>query len=242
MKAILLAAGRGSRLKSLTDNRPKSLVAFNGESLLPRAIRSLRGGGATEIGIVAGYLAETLQPYADQLFMNRDWSSTGIFHSLSQAAPWLERHTCLVSYSDIFYSPELVAAMVAAEGDIVVAYDPDAVKLWQQRFDDPLGDLERFVLDQHGHIREIGGRAQSLGDIQGQYMGLLKLSPRGWQIIKDLREALAPEARDNIDMTSLLARAIAAGHHLKAVPSAQPWGEIDCPSDIELYERIYPGL
>lgn len=242
MRALLLAAGRGSRLKNLTDDKPKSLVAFNGEPLMSRAIRSLRGGGASEIGIVAGYRSEALAPYADRMFMNHDWSTTGIFHSLCMAAPWLERETCLVSYSDIFYSHELVQRLAETPGDIVVAYDPNAIRLWQQRFDDPLADLERFSVDANNDIREIGGRAASLDEIQGQYMGLLKLTPAGWETIQAAQRTVPSEKRANIDMTSLLALAIAAGHALRAVPNPLPWGEVDCPSDIDLYERLYPHL
>ena len=51
MRAIILAAGRGSRMKALTSDKPKCLVELRGRSLLERQLEALRGGGVSEIGI-----------------------------------------------------------------------------------------------------------------------------------------------------------------------------------------------
>jgi choline kinase len=242
MKAILLAAGRGSRLQQLTANRPKCLVEFNGRPLVEHTIQSLRLGGISEVGIVAGYRREMLEVYADVMFVNERWESTGIFHSLSQAAEWLERESCIVSYSDIFYPPELVEDMIHSHGDIAVAYDPQAVALWERRFDDPLSDMEQFVLGSGQSIEVIGGRAANLAQVQGQYMGLLRLTPEGWNALSEQQRRLEDAKRDTVDMTSLLSNAMQNGVRLQGVPTHGPWGEIDCPSDIQLYQTMYPNL
>lgn len=241
MKAIILAAGRGSRLGSLTDQRPKALVEFNAIPLIERTVNTLRAGGISEIGIVAGYRSDMLAAYADRLFINPLWSTTGIRQSLSAAQAWLDDEPCVVSYGDIFYSPALVRNLTQAQGDIVLGYDPHAVELWQQRFEQPLDDMERFVID-NGQICEIGHRAQSLEQIQGQYMGLFKLTPAGWRGLNEQLTDLSTEQRDRVDMTSLFSLAIEAGIRVQGVPTHEPWGEIDCPSDVRLYERIYPQL
>ncbi|MCP1472569.1 choline kinase [Pseudomonas sp. EB276 TE3739] len=241
MKAIILAAGRGSRLGSLTDQRPKALVEFNQTPLIERTVRTLRAAGISEIGIVAGYRSEMLAPYADRLFINPLWSTTGIRQSLSAAQEWLESQPCVVSYGDIFYSPSLVRDLMHKDEDIDLGYDPQAVKLWQQRFDNPLDDMERFVID-NGRICQIGHRAESLEQIQGQYMGLFKLTPAGWQALSAQLSGLTAEQRDQVDMTSLFSRAIEAGVRVAGTPTLAPWGEIDCPSDVQLYQRIYPQL
>lgn len=241
MKAVILAAGRGSRLGALTDRIPKALVAFNGRTLLERAIQSLRAGGADEIGIVTGYRADLVARHADRAFTNIAWDTSGIFQSLSGAAAWLAEAPCLVSYGDIFYSPDVVERLVRSTADIAVAYDPRAVALWRHRFDEPLQDLERFrIVD--GRIVDIGGRAATLDEIQGQYMGLFRLTPSGWRRLVALRDALQEPRRSNVDMTSLFAAAIAAGQPITGVPTAHPWGEIDRPEDLQLYERLYPAL
>ena len=146
MKAVILAAGRGSRLQALTDERPKALVPFNGVPLLQRAIETLRRCDVSEVGIVAGYRSEMLAPFADTLFHNHRWHSSGIFSSLNCASDWLSAEPCLVSYGDIFYDSTLVSELINHPADIVLGYDPAAVRLWQQRFNDPLPDLENFRL------------------------------------------------------------------------------------------------
>ena len=61
MRAILLAAGMGTRLRPLTENTPKSLIEINGEPLLERQIRFLKEIGIEEIYIVTGYLKEKFE-------------------------------------------------------------------------------------------------------------------------------------------------------------------------------------
>ena len=60
MKAIILAAGRGSRMKELTEEIPKCLLEVEDKALLDRQIESLRGAGIDEIAIVTGYKRELL--------------------------------------------------------------------------------------------------------------------------------------------------------------------------------------
>lgn len=241
MKAIILAAGRGSRLQALTDERPKALVAFNGVPLLQRAIETLRRCDVSEVGIVAGYRSEMLAPFADTLFHNHRWHSSGIFSSLNCASSWLSAEPCLVSYGDIFYDSTLVSELINHPADIVLGYDPAAVRLWQQRFNDPLPDLENFRLVD-GLVSAIGQAATSLEVIQGQYMGLFKVTPAGWQALKKQLQGLTHRARDQTDMTSLLGALVSEGFPVAGVATHAPWGEIDCPSDVTLYERIYPDL
>lgn len=241
MKAIILAAGRGSRLGRLTGERPKALVALNGIPLIERAVCSLRAGGVTEIGIVAGYRSNMLASYADRLFMNSRWSTTGIFHSLNTAREWLGSQPCMVSYGDIFYSSRLVAALMQKDEDIDLAFDPQAVELWSRRFDRPLDDMERFVIE-NGRVSEIGHCAAALAQIQGQYMGLFKLTPQGWHSLNVNLERLSISQREQIDMTSVFALLIEAGVRIGGTPTTDPWGEVDCPSDVQLYESIYPKI
>lgn len=239
MKAILLAAGRGSRLGSLTDEKPKALVQLNGLPLVRRAVDTLRAGGISQVGIVGGYKAEMLAPFADRMFINAEWNTTGIFQSLRCARDWLDAEPCLVSYGDIFYSPRLVSAMIKSTQEVDLAYDPNAVALWKHRFANPLDDMERFSVAED-RITVIGGTAATVQDIEGQYMGLFRLTPRSWQLLLNMREGLPVERRASIDMTSLFSLLIQSGTAIGGTPTSDPWGEIDCPSDVRLYERLYP--
>jgi choline kinase len=236
MKALILAAGRGSRLGALTNERPKGLVALCGRSLVARAVDSLKAGGCTDVGVVTGYRADLLQGSADRTFHNPRWSETNMVMSLVAAAEWLRASDIVVSYSDIFYSSQTVKDLVSAKADIAISYDRDWRALWELRFADPLSDAETFKLDSAGRLAEIGQRAKGYDEIQGQYMGLLKFTPAGWAQVEELLAGLDPAARDKLDMTSLLSRLLARGSKIAAVPQTGIWGECDTPSDLALYE------
>ena len=78
MKAIILAAGRGSRMKHATDNIPKCLLKVKGKTLLEIQIEALKKSGIKKIGIVTGYLSEQLIDYCDNTFYNDKWNETNI--------------------------------------------------------------------------------------------------------------------------------------------------------------------
>lgn len=245
MQAIILAAGRGSRLNQATDDRPKCLVELKGRPLLRHQIDALTAGGAGPLGAVRGYRGDRLEGFGLTLFDNPRWAETNIVASLRCAGPWLTANSTIVSYSDIFYDPRLVTRLIAAKGDIVVAYDPAWAALWQRRFADPLSDAESFRLAPDGAIAEIGATPRSLEEVEGQYMGLLRFTPQGFKAVEAAVASLGPHsltadslAADRLDMTSLLSLLIARGVRLTALRNDWPWGEVDSPSDLALYEAM----
>lgn len=236
MKAIILAAGRGSRLKSMTDDRPKCLVEIRGRRLLDIQIAALRETGIAEIAVVTGYRREMLTQPGVKEFHNADWARTNMVSSLACAAEWLESDACVVSYSDIFYPAAAPKLLIDRVADMAITYDPDWRAQWEARFGDPLLDAETFRLDGAGFVAEIGRKPRHIEEIEGQYMGLLRFAPAGWAEIARLRDTLPPETRDRIDMTSTLQRVVEAGRvKLSAVPFRGEWGEIDTELDLRVF-------
>lgn len=236
MKAVVLAAGRGSRMKGLTDDRPKCLVELNGRPLLERQVAALRGAGCEEVAVVAGYRGDLLERRGLAIFTNPRWAETNMVVSLTCAAPWLEAEPCLVSYGDIFYTAETARRLVETDADLAISYDPDWLALWSARFADPLSDAETFRLNPDGTVADIGRRPTGLHEVQGQYMGLLRFTPAGWRRFAAHLEAVGPEAAAKLDMTSMLRALIADGASVRAVPAEGAWGEVDSASDLAFYE------
>ena len=108
MKGIILAAGRGSRLKKLTDTQPKCLLKIGNRSLLSYQVDAFLIANIRHIAIVTGYLFKKINhPSITTYFHNPMWERTNMVYSLTVAKSWLENETCFISYSDIFYQPQL---------------------------------------------------------------------------------------------------------------------------------------
>jgi choline kinase len=237
MKAIILAAGRGSRMGALTSELPKCLTKLGGTTLLERQLAAISAAGISDIAIVTGYQKQHLQPFVRHTFENPRWSETNMVMSLRCAEEWLRNDRCVVSYSDIFYDTAAVTSLAGNQHDISITYDVNWLKLWSQRFADPLSDAETFSCNPDGTVAQIGGKASSIHEINGQYMGLLGLSPAGWARFESLLSQLTPAERDRLDITTTLARVIAGGVSVHAVPYSGTWGEVDSAQDLALYEE-----
>lgn len=227
MKAIILAAGRGSRMGALTDEQPKCLTVVKGKPLIEHQISALKEAGIDEIGMVTGYKADYLNKYNTKKFHNSRWSETNMFYSLLCARDWLNQDDCIVSYSDIFYLPQVVKSLIACKDEIAIAYDPNWLELWSKRFEDPLDDAETFRIDENGYLLEIGQKPSTVDEIQGQYMGLLKFGKGVWN-----DEAFLEW--ETVDMTSALQRMLNIKKAIFAIPNLYVWGEIDSPGDVDV--------
>ncbi|KHL76017.1 nucleotidyl transferase [Pseudomonas putida] len=237
MKAIILAAGRGSRMKSLTNERPKCMVELRGKTLLAWQLAALRKAGIREIAIVTGYKREMLKDQGLQEFHNPHWAQTDMVSSLACAESWLLDEPCIVSYSDIFYSPAAVRSLMSSTGALAITYDPNWLSLWTDRFGNPLLDAETFRLTPDGTLAEIGNMPASVDEVQGQYMGLLRVTPEGWAEIARLRAALPHEEREKAHMTGTLQQVIDAGRvQIQALAYTGEWGEVDSGEDLHLYQ------
>ncbi|MBD5558626.1 MAG: phosphocholine cytidylyltransferase family protein [Desulfovibrio sp.] len=238
--AVILAAGRGSRMLGLTAERPKCLVELAGRPLLHWQLGALRAAGIGRILVVRGYAAQCLEGDFATV-ENPRWAETNMVSSLLCAGGFAHKffasggERLVVSYSDIVYHPEHVCRLLAASGDIAITYDTEWEALWLLRFEDVLSDAETFR-QEDGLLREIGGRPTSLAQIHGQYMGLLCFSKAGWETLEAVCAGLGPQAVDKLDMTSLLRLLLAQGAEIEAVPVAGRWCEADSGTDLKNYE------
>jgi L-glutamine-phosphate cytidylyltransferase len=239
MRAVILAAGRGRRMGLFGDDRPKCLVELAGKPLIERQIAALRRGGVDGIGVVRGYCAEMIDFPGLTYFTNARWAETNIVASLASAATWLRSEPVIVSYADIFYRSELVGGLAGAPGQLVIGYDRAWLSLWRRRFANPLSDAETFRIDALGQLLEIGGRTTQIEDVEGQYMGLLKVTPSAWRAIEALLDTLDAATRDRLDITGLLSRLLVRKEvPVNAFGTDGQWGEVDRPEDLALYENM----
>ena len=237
MKGIILAAGRGSRMGALTNELPKCRTILHGKELIQWQLEAMEEASIKEISIIRGYLAETFE-FDVTYFENERWLQTNMVASLVAANDWLEKDTCITSYSDIVYSSDAVIKLMNFPGDIVITYDPNWLDLWLMRFDNPLSDAETFRLD-GDRVIKIGGRAALTQEIEGQYMGLVKYTPAGWRKVNKFLKGLNQEEIDKLDVTKLLQGLIDSGVVVNAVAIIDQWFEVDTESDLNAYESNF---
>lgn len=239
MKAIILAAGQGARLRPLTDDRPKCMVEYQGEPLIQHVVRALRKNGVNDIVAVRGYKPEALRCAGLRFYDNPRYSSTNMVTTLFCAEQELEGDV-IISYSDIVYSPSVIQRLRATDAEFAVVIDRDWRRLWQERMDDPLDDAETLRIDPAGHIIELGKKARSYEDIEGQYIGLLKIAASAWPKLRAFYHRLDRHATydgkdfDNMYMTSFVQAVIDRLMPVTAVPIQGGWLEIDVPSDLTI--------
>ena len=154
-----------------------------------------------------------------------------MLYSLYQARDWLLLDDCIVAYSDIFYTEDSIVPLLNTESDICITYDPNWLEQWSKRFADPLEDAETFN-QENGWLTDIGRQPKSLNEINGQYMGIIGFSPKGWKQVEDFLRLL-PNGFDHLDMTSLLSKLIQRNISIQTIPIATEWYEFDSMNDLE---------
>jgi len=239
MKALILAAGRGSRLGEYTQDTPKGMVHLGGCSLIQRQINTLKKAGIQEIALVTGYCAQAFDSFPMLKFHNPDWKNTNIVGSLLMAKEWLRNDACLVTYADILYEPELIQRLSLNQSDLLVPINMSWKKLWESRFSNPLEDIESLRLSKDNRIIEIGNKVTFLDSVEGQFMGILQVQPKGWRNIETVLGKLGSQISEQLDMTRLLQILIDQNYPVLSFPTSSQWIEVDTSDDLSLYQDLF---
>ena len=180
---IIIAAGLGSRLKKYTDNLPKCMLDFAGKTLLQRQIEAFKINGLNKISVIRGFKKEKIN-YPDlTYFENKEYKNNNILNSLMYAEEALNGHV-IVSYSDILFEKEVVKRLMESEHDISIVVDIDWRGYYINRKDHPINEAENVIFDANNNVVEIGKILTGKHDVHGEFIGMLKLSPRGSEIFK----------------------------------------------------------
>jgi len=245
MRAIIVAAGRGTRLSPMTDDRPKCMVSLLGRPLIHHLLLTFRQCRVDDITIVAGYRADAVQAPGCAIRINDRYASTNMVATLFSAVDILDgSEDVIVSYGDIVFEPRILRSLIDSRAPIAITVDQGWNSLWKLRMADPLADAESLKVVDGGRIIELGRKTRSYGDIEGQYMGLFKVRADHVAAMNAVYAGLDPDGsydgqtRDCMYMTTFLQLLIDAGWRLEAVPVRHGWLEVDTVSDLRLYEDL----
>ena len=133
MKALILAAGLGTRLAPITNDRPKSLVPVNGKPILIKQIENLHENGITDITIISGYKVEILEKAVHgkwpeiNIVESVDYATTNNMYSaylgIKAMFPNGEIAPFLMMNADVFYDASVIAALIACPASDAIVVD-----------------------------------------------------------------------------------------------------------------------
>ena len=229
---IMLAAGRGSRLGSLTDQIPKALNVFRGKTLIEHVLDSANKSkiNFNNRVIIGGYKSEKFENFDCTIIKNGEWETTGPFYSLNLARNYLQEEECIVTYTDIIYSPNFLTEIQSIREEIVLPSNINFLNSWQNRKIDINSDLETFVVN-GGYLKEIGGKIEDIGKVEGQFSGIVKFTPAGWRRFTDVIYKIE---YNKLDMTSVMSQFIQNQGGISVVNVEGFWQEFDNPDDFNI--------
>jgi L-glutamine-phosphate cytidylyltransferase len=244
-KVLILAAGQGSRLRPITNDKPKCLVPLLGKSLLQRQTDVLEAAGLTNIHIATGYRSDQIEKLGYKTSLNTLYDKTNMVESLFSALEFIEgEEDLIIAYGDIVYQQNNLEKLLSSNDDIALMIDKEWKAFWSLRLENPLDDAETLKLDTNGFVTELGKKTESYEDVEGQYTGLIKI--RGNKISEfikfynsiDREQTFDGQDFNNMYMTSFLQMMIDSGWKAKAVLVNNGWLEIDTVEDLSLYENL----
>ena len=248
MNAIILAAGKGERLQPLTNKIPKCMVKLFNKTLLEYQIDVFKSCKINDITVVTGYEADKIKIEGVNFLHNQNYDTTNMVETLFCAKEKLTENV-IISYGDIIFEKQVLQKLINSNWDSSVIIDSQWKKYWQMRFDNPLDDVESLRIDENGIITNIGMKVNSLEEIQGQYIGLMKFNNEGIKNLKKIYEEAKLKSVKGINllnknipfkksyMTDLIQAMINEGIKINAVKITNGWLELDSINDYNLYQK-----
>lgn len=183
MKAIILAAGKDNNIGNEFEGLPKCLVTIEGQSLLEIQINTLHSCGIDEIIVVRGYKKENINIPGIKYYDNNNYLFTNMLHSLFCAKDELNGE-CLILYSDIIYEEQVIKKFLDATYDISIGTTVKWEEAHSHRNKLLLEQLEMVHFDSENRVKKIGKMPYEEYQTQGQFIGIVKLSSYGSEILK----------------------------------------------------------
>jgi L-glutamine-phosphate cytidylyltransferase len=178
VRAIIIGAGRGSRLMPTTADSPKCFAKIGPRRILDWALEAFRCNGIDDIAFIGGYQIDKVRvAYPKLAFRHNDqWESNNILRSLFYAEDLMDG-PFVCCYSDTLFHPSVVSALLDCESDIALSVDTDWLTRYTDRTEHPSDDAEKVTVENGRVTRIHRGIAES--DAHGEYTGIARFSARG---------------------------------------------------------------
>lgn len=228
MKAIILAAGYGSRMYPLVQDRPKCLLIIKGQTLLARQLRILRSYGIEDVAVVTGFHRERIvELYGEEVSIryNPHYEITGSIFSL-----WVVRNLLtddvVVTNADVIFTEELIKALLADDNPYCLVIDNRAL------------DAEAQKVKTTGNIIVGVGKSIPVEEAYGEAIGIAKIKKEGVEVFKEaMFECVKRDS--NANWPVIFQNVAEKKHRVNFILINSPWIEVDTKEDYEEAKRLF---
>ena len=182
MKAFIIAAGLGSRLRPFTKNLPKNLVKIGNKTILDRQLEVLNSLNINDINLIVGYKRNKFENKKLKYFYNKEFKDNNILESLFCAKKSIKGN-CLISYSDIIFRKNVVEKLMRSKSNISIVVDTEWKKNYKGRTQHPISQAENVFFNKKLILRNIGKNLKEK-ESNGEFIGMLKLNSKGAKIFQ----------------------------------------------------------
>jgi UDP-N-acetylglucosamine diphosphorylase / glucose-1-phosphate thymidylyltransferase / UDP-N-acetylgalactosamine diphosphorylase / glucosamine-1-phosphate N-acetyltransferase / galactosamine-1-phosphate N-acetyltransferase len=247
MKAVVLAAGKGTRMGDLTQELPKPMLPVQGKPILEHIISGLVGCGIRQICVVTGWRAEVIEDYfgggqslGAQITYARQIVQDGTGKAPELAKTFVDRDDFLLTYGDILVRPDTYSQMIqrfgsgAFSGLLTVTEGEDVTK----------GGLNFF--DQDFCLRQLIEKPSASQIEQLRAMGRLKPGQPVWYnagiylfrpVVFEFTARLEKSPRGEYELTDAISAMVNSGHRIVGLPIQGRWVDVRDPQVLEQLQK-----
>ena len=238
MIGVILAAGMAKRLRPLTDERPKCLLTVGQRTLLQRTVDGIIAAGISELVVVTGYRAQMIRDFLTSHYPdltihfidNPDYAHNNNIFSLWLTRPYTEGRDFLLLDSDILFDPQIILAVLSAEGSALALNRHE------------LGEEEiKVIVDDQNRVVEIS-KVCSIEQAIGESVGIEKMeADYSAALFRELEQMIEGEGLIDIFYERAFERLIPQGHTFTVVDTTRYFSiELDTVEDFENAKKLIP--
>jgi choline kinase len=241
MKAVILAAGQGTRIRSVHGEHPKCLIEVDETTILDHQLEALSIAGINEVAIVVGYEKEQIIAYVRSkelsynqrihFIENPAFAITNNIYSLWLAIDWLRGDSFIVLNADVIFDSEILNSVVQPDAPISMIVDP----LWRD-------ETMKVIVEGDRVIRMSKRIPQE--EFSGTYIGITVFSKSIQDRFLRKLSGLIAAGRENeffnIAVQELADEGVHVGYR---GTDGLVWAEIDDPLDLTFAQQsVFPNL
>ena len=247
MNAIIIAGGKSTRLRPLSNEIPKTMIEVSGKSVLERQVEVFQSCGISDITAVTGYHSEKVNLPNINCIKNEKYETTNVNEGLFCAKAKLS-DSVIITYGDIIFENEVLEQTLNFKGDVGVVIDLDWKKQYTGKFGRPISEADNVLMNKK-QILKISKNLTKKDDlILAESIGIFKLSKTGAKILLDRYNHLKKSHKGKFYSASSFKNAffmdmiqylIDTNVIVEPIPINGRWCEIDTQLDLERAKEIF---